>query len=82
MKTYKELNVFESPEQTKPKTNGDEIRKMTDEELAKELTDLIYNAMCSPAFLHGKLSYDMIKEANLEWLKKEVKEDETERIDW
>ena len=52
---------------------------MTDEELAKELTDLIYNAMCSPAFFHGKVSYGMIKEANLEWLRKEADEDDERR---
>ena len=53
-------------------TNGDKIRQMENKELAEEITELIYNALCSAVVLHGKLTYQQILDSNLEWLEKEV----------
>jgi hypothetical protein len=59
-------------------TNGDKIRAMTDEEIAKELTGLMINAIHSPAFFYGvvKVTEKQITTANLKWLQKEVREDD------
>lgn len=54
-------------------TNGDKIRQMTDEDLAKELTDFIINAIHSPAIFHGKVTEEQITVANLKWLKQEYR---------
>lgn len=56
----------------KPKTNGDRIRAMTDEELANEITELIINAIHSRAIFYGYITYRQIVDANLEWLQKEA----------
>ena len=60
----------------KPMTNADRIRQMTDEELAEELTDLIINAMRSPAIFYGRATDEQITAANLKWLKLEMIEDD------
>lgn len=58
------------------KTNGDRLREMNDEELAKELTDIMYRSFYNLPFTY--LTYDKVKEANLSWLQKgcERKNDE------
>ena len=53
-------------------TNGDKIRQMENKELAAEITELIYNALCSPAVLHGKFTYQQMLDSNLKWLEEEV----------
>ena len=56
-------------------TNGDKIRKMTDKELASEITRLILNALYSPVVLHGKFTYQQMLDSNLKWLEKEVSDE-------
>lgn len=58
----------------KPMTNADRIRQMMDEELAKELTGLIMNALHIRA-IYDKVTEEQITAANLKWLKLEVIED-------
>jgi hypothetical protein len=55
-------------------TNGEKMRKMTNKELASEITELILNALYSPSVLHGKFTYQQMLDSNLEWLEKEVDE--------
>lgn len=55
-------------------TNGEKMRKMTNKELASEITKLILNALYSPAVLHGKFTYQQMLDCNLEWLEKEFDE--------
>lgn len=50
------------------KTNGDRLREMNDEELAKELTDIMYKSFYNLPFAY--VTYDKVKEANLSWIKK------------
>lgn len=56
-------------------TNGEKIRKMTDKELASEITRLILNALYSPVVLHGKFTYQQMLDSNLEWLEEEVSDE-------
>ena len=56
-------------------TNGDKIRQMENKELAEEITELIYNALCSAVVLHGKFTYQQMLDSNFEWLEKEVNDE-------
>ena len=57
-----------------PMTNADRIRQMTDEELAKELTSLMINALHIRE-IYEKVTEEQITAANLKWLKLETIED-------
>ena len=57
----------------KPKTNGDRIRQMTDEELADKLTDKC--AVCAYHYAECETKFCLCVEGVLKWLKQEVKED-------
>ena len=67
------------PEVKKPKTNGDRIRQMTDdEELLSTIGTECYrcayrNGECDSGYGEGCIA------GNLEWLKQEVQEDATDR---
>lgn len=58
-----------------PKTNGDLIRQMTDEELADMLTDKLTNkcAVCAYHNAECETTFCMCWEGVLKWLKQEVK---------
>lgn len=59
-----------------PKTNGDRIRQMTDEEIADVHTRLIVNALWNPSFFYTMWKVEPIMSANLEWLRKKVDKDD------
>lgn len=61
---------------SKPKTNGDHIRHMTDKELAEVHTGLMINALYSPSFFYSMLKEEQIMFTNLEWLRKKVEKDD------
>ncbi len=56
----------------KPQTNADRIRAMSDEELAEVISNL---GDCDTCYLYHNGCSINIKDAVLEWLKKEVKND-------
>ena len=57
---------------TKPQTNGDRIRTMSDEELSELLTDDMCELLCgAPLVCEGQCKQKM-----LDWLKREVRDDE------
>lgn len=60
-------------EDCKPITNGDRIRKMTDEELADKLTDKC--AVCAYHYAECETKFCICEEGVLKWLKQEVSED-------
>ena len=57
-----------------PKTNGDRIRQMTDEELAEFLDELSGCRLCD-GYKRGICNNDCLK-GHVAWLRKEVSEDE------
>ena len=57
----------------RPKTNGDRIRQMTDEELADKLTDKC--AVCAYHHAECERKFCLCERGVLEWLKQEVSED-------
>lgn len=59
-----------------PKTNGDRIRQMTDEEIAEVHTGLMINALYSPSFFYSMLKEEQIMLTNLKWLRKKVDKDD------
>lgn len=64
---------LESQRKVKPKTNGDRIRAMTDEELAEWMDD---NIKCSSCWLDDECYGKSCKEMFLEWLRSTVEESE------
>lgn len=64
-------NLFNS---SKPKTNGDRIRQMTNEELAELITNRLTCSMCCNSY-EECITFAYCKDGVLEWLQKAVIED-------
>lgn len=65
----KGYSMFEPKGKPKPMTNGDRIRRMTDEELADFITDDMCGLICgAPLVCEGQCKQKM-----LDWLKEEEK---------
>ena len=56
-------------------TNGDRLRSMSDEGLAREIAVMILNVLNSPVYHMGIATFDVLENANYKWLKQEVQED-------
>lgn len=60
---------------SKPKTNCDRIRQMTDEELAELITNRLTCSMCCNNY-EACITFAYCKDGVLEWLQTEAREDE------
>lgn len=67
------INALSAGITAPPKSNGDKIRSMTDEELADKLTDKC--AVCVYHYAECETKFCICEEGVLEWLKQEVSED-------
>ena len=63
----KPITILKWPQESKPQTNADRIRAMSDEELAEFIAPLVTVT---------KVGEELAKERWLEWLKREVSDNE------